>query len=192
MISIPIIDPNFRRHSIFRLYNDGAVEDGSSLSDGSYKHTHLSFVCCIGACSCFRSRRTTPTTEQHFQWTQIHTLTQSSKRKKWLLRAHPSGRARFRSQVLTLHSMRNKMQTYTPSSYQYHYLVLFAYLYFSVNVLFSVCISLCNFHFLHRHTPLTSNTVTVFLGMRNRFIKNTVWKNRLIRNLDSWEILNYW
>lgn len=82
VISIPIIDPNFRRHSIFRLYNDGAVEDGSSLSDGSYKHTHLSFVCCIGACSCFRSRRTTPTTEQHFQWTQIHTLTQSSKRKK--------------------------------------------------------------------------------------------------------------
>lgn len=47
-------------------------------------------------CSCFRCRRA----EQHFQWTQTHTLTQSSKRKKWPLRARPSGHARLQSQVL--------------------------------------------------------------------------------------------
>lgn len=52
--------------------------------------------CARARASCVRLARA----ERHFQWTQTHTLIQSSRPKRWPLRAPPNGHARLQSQVL--------------------------------------------------------------------------------------------
>lgn len=54
----------------------------------------------------------------------------------------------------------------------YLLLQLSAYLFLSLNVS-SVCLYLCNCHFLHRHNTLLNS----LLGMRCRFFKTTLWRN---------------
>lgn len=119
--------------------NNQFVEQADRIMTKPHIRACCVHVVCI-RCSCFRLRRT----ERHFQWTQTHTLIQSSKRNKWLLRAPPSGRARLQSQVLTAAFYRDAGHTYSRSSTE--------------------CLIL-NFHYVHFECVTWRNTVSTNLNL---------------------------